>query len=219
MGRHYHFRSGQFYRADDRTGFPQYADRTRKQWDNLIVDESVWEPRQPQDLVRGVKDVQSVEDARPLPAPEFTGPFWTTVTAHLLPRTNLIPVESFAGFRIGDTIAVMTALDGGTLHRSTIINIGNFQVLGQGADLLTQNSNSLTTEGGLDLLTEDQALLPALVIGQILPDSVLSGAQIWNYGPVLPPQISALTDEGFDVLTTENGIPIALNQGGDLFTI
>ena len=65
MGRKLHYKAGSFYRTDDRTGFPQRAERTRREWTGLIVDENVWEPRQPQDFVRGVADDQSVPEARP----------------------------------------------------------------------------------------------------------------------------------------------------------
>ena len=66
MGRDRHYVPGSFYRVDDRTGFPTRSYRTRKEWNNLIVSERVWEARQPQDFVKGVKDDQTVPQARPL---------------------------------------------------------------------------------------------------------------------------------------------------------
>ena len=56
---------GSFYRIDDRTGFKVRAERTKKEWNGLIVREQSWEPRQPQDFVRGRKDQMTVPDARP----------------------------------------------------------------------------------------------------------------------------------------------------------
>lgn len=41
------------------------AERTRQEWNNLIVSDRVWEARQPQDFVKGVADNQTVPFARP----------------------------------------------------------------------------------------------------------------------------------------------------------
>lgn len=109
MGRHLHYRPGSFYRVDDRTGFPQRAERTRKEWTGLIVDESVWESRQPQDLVRGVKDNQNVPDARPLAPAVFLGPTSTTLSDEAAIGATVLPVQSTAGFQNGDSIGVMLA--------------------------------------------------------------------------------------------------------------
>lgn len=66
MGRDRHYVAGTFYRVDDRTGFPTRSWRTQKEWQGYIVDRRVWEARQPQDFVKGVKDDQTVPEARPL---------------------------------------------------------------------------------------------------------------------------------------------------------
>lgn len=71
MGTEKHFRMGSFYRVDDRTGFPQRAENTRREWQGLIVGKRVWEARQPQDFVRGVNDIQTVPNARPRPTDVF----------------------------------------------------------------------------------------------------------------------------------------------------
>lgn len=65
MGREFYYKPGSFYRICDRTGFAIRADRTKMEWNNLIVDQRVFEPRQPQDFVRGVNDDQTVPYARP----------------------------------------------------------------------------------------------------------------------------------------------------------
>ena len=98
MGRKLHFKMGSFYRTDDRTGFPQRAERTRKEWNNLIVDEKVWEPRQPQDLVKGVPDIQSVPDARPLGQNIYVGPISVATTANAVIGQTVIPVQTIFGF-------------------------------------------------------------------------------------------------------------------------
>jgi hypothetical protein len=156
MGRHYKYRPGSFYRVDDRTGFSQRAEHTRKQWNNLIVDEKVWEPRQPQDLVRGVKDQQSVQDVRPLAPDQFVGPVWTATSYAVPIGSNLIPVASVASFSVGDQIAIMTQGDGGVLFHSTVTGIGFYSFQSYGTVACFQ-------------------------IGDSLPQPVGTGAQVWNY--------------------------------------
>jgi len=51
----------------DRCGFDYRQSEIRKQWDGLMVCGKCWEPRHPQDFVKGVKDHQAVKDARPAP--------------------------------------------------------------------------------------------------------------------------------------------------------
>lgn len=120
MGRHLHYKPGSFYRTDDRTGFVQRAERTRKEWDGLIVDAKVWEPRQPQDLVKGVPDFQSVPDARPLGQNIYVGPISVqTTTAAVIGQTS-IPVQTTFGFYVGAKIGCMTDFDNGTVFFTTI---------------------------------------------------------------------------------------------------
>lgn len=107
MGRDLHFRPGSFYRKDDRTGFPVRAEDTRKEWNGLITWERVWEPRQPQDLVRGVKDKQSVPEARPLPPNDYVGPIAVQMSDNAAAGQTFVEVESTAGFGDGDMITIM----------------------------------------------------------------------------------------------------------------
>jgi hypothetical protein len=120
MGRKLHFKMGSFYRTDDRTGFPQRAERTRREWNNLIVDEKVWEPRQPQDLVKGVPDIQSVPDARPLGQNIYVGPISVAITANAVIGETVIPVQTTFGFYVGAKVGCMLDLDGGTVFFTTI---------------------------------------------------------------------------------------------------
>ena len=56
---------GDFWRICDRCGKKIRQSLTRKTWDGLWVCENDWEPRHPQDFVRGVEDKQSVREPRP----------------------------------------------------------------------------------------------------------------------------------------------------------
>lgn len=71
MGTELKYIPGSFYRVCDRTGFSTRADRTKREWQGLIVKKEVFEPRQPQDFVRGVQDIQTVPLARPRPTNVF----------------------------------------------------------------------------------------------------------------------------------------------------
>jgi len=51
-----------------RTGFKIKAEDARQEWNGLIVRRESWEPRQPQDYVKGVPDNPAVPLARPRPA-------------------------------------------------------------------------------------------------------------------------------------------------------
>lgn len=60
MGRADYLRLGDYNARCDRCGFKRKASELRAQWNNLMVCPEHWEPRQPQDFVRAVPDIQSV---------------------------------------------------------------------------------------------------------------------------------------------------------------
>lgn len=146
MGRKLHYKRGSFYRTDDRTGFPQRAERTRKEWTGLIVDETVWEPRQPQDLVRGVNDIQSVIDPRPLGSNVYVGPISIQTTAAAVIGQTSIPVETIAGFYDGAKVGCMTDYDNGTVFFTTINGTpaGSNLVLASGLPYPMASGNLIT---------------------------------------------------------------------------
>ena len=63
----------------DRTGFKTYAKDCRYEWTGMLVLNSEWEPRQPQDFVKGVPDGKPAHDIRPDEKPEFVGMYGETV--------------------------------------------------------------------------------------------------------------------------------------------
>jgi hypothetical protein len=73
MGTERFYKPGSFYRICDRTGFATRAEHTSTEWNNLIVRESVYERRHPQDFVKGVQDNQTVPFARPRQPNVFVG--------------------------------------------------------------------------------------------------------------------------------------------------
>lgn len=59
------YKHGDYNVICDKTGFKVKFSETRKEWNGLRVWKEVWEPRHPQDFVRGRVDKMSVYDPRP----------------------------------------------------------------------------------------------------------------------------------------------------------
>lgn len=112
------YRGGSFWRVDDRSGFTVRAGNTREEWNALIVDQKLWEIRQPQDFVKGVMDPQWVPDPRPTAPIVYDGPIYTqTQQAYGIGSATFV-VESTAGFTNGDPVGIM--LNNGEIFRSTL---------------------------------------------------------------------------------------------------
>jgi len=62
---------GDHWKICDVCGFRKRASETSKRWDGLMVCREDWEPRHPQDHVRGRIDRQTVPDPRSEPADVF----------------------------------------------------------------------------------------------------------------------------------------------------
>lgn len=54
------YKSGDFYCICDYSGFKIRRSEARKTWDGYLVRKDLWEPRHPQDFVRGRRDKISV---------------------------------------------------------------------------------------------------------------------------------------------------------------
>ena len=116
-GLNYQGASG-FWRQDDRSGFTVRSNNTRQEWTNAIVDGKLWEPRHPQDFVRGVVDDQTVDRPRPLPPNTFDGPIYVALTAKAAIGATFLTLGSIAGLTAGDKVGVM--LDNGVVFKTTI---------------------------------------------------------------------------------------------------
>lgn len=138
-----HYVPGTFYRIDDRSGFKVRSYHTKKEWNGLIVREQSWEPRQPQDLVRGVPDDQTVPEARPR-SPNVFMFVETSLAAGAAIRATSITVESSQGFSINDQIGVM--LDSGIPFRVAVTAIAG-SVIGLAAPLpVSAASGNIVTD-------------------------------------------------------------------------
>lgn len=112
------YRSGSFYRSDDRSGFTQRAENTRSEWNQLIVAEDLWEPRQPQDLVKGVPDDQTVPLPRPIPPAIWDGPLYFQLTQTASIGATFLYLQYIAGISDGDVVGIM--MNNGEFFNTTV---------------------------------------------------------------------------------------------------
>ena len=143
MARDHHYRPGSFYRIDARTGFATRAERTLKEWTGQIVRDASWEPRQPQDYVRGVTDNQMVPEPRPRLPKTFVptaitclteafassdgiGDFAIGISAIGAGNGSEIGVGSTYGWLVGDVVWIMA--DCGDYWRVEITGISNLDI-------------------------------------------------------------------------------------------
>ena len=106
---------GDHYVIDDVTGQKVPASETRKQWNGAVVSRENFEPRHPQDFVKGRPERYRVRDPRPRPLDVFVGPLDTTLTADALPGATSLSVASSVRMEAGDFLSIM--LDNGNPFR------------------------------------------------------------------------------------------------------
>lgn len=72
MGRADFWKRGQWLVICDVCGMKYHSADLKERWDGLMVCRQDWNPRQPQDFVRGIPDPQAVPWSRPDVPPPFT---------------------------------------------------------------------------------------------------------------------------------------------------
>lgn len=72
MGKADYYKSGDWNGICDYCGHKFKFSSLKKTWDGFHTCKNCWEPRQPQDFVRGVLDNQSVPITKPDTTPTFT---------------------------------------------------------------------------------------------------------------------------------------------------
>ena len=85
-----YYDNGSFNVICDVCGRQYRAFQLTQRWDGLMVCQGDWEPRQPQDFVRGVADKMAPPWTRPEPADTFINPFVNT-TSHVI---NGAPIDT-----------------------------------------------------------------------------------------------------------------------------
>jgi hypothetical protein len=73
---------GEWNACCDRCGFIYKSSELKKTWDGLMVCEKDWEPRHPQEFVKGTKDKQAVPWSKDEQPDTFT-----SVAQTLVPKT------------------------------------------------------------------------------------------------------------------------------------
>ena len=120
MKRQQKYRSGDHLVVCDRSGRTVYASETRKEWNGLRVHKDYWEPRHPQEFVRGRRDDQLVRDARPETAPESQ--LGTATNAETTSAANLTLVSLDTGAAQRLNRAGVTITDAGLAsYRSALL--------------------------------------------------------------------------------------------------
>jgi hypothetical protein len=88
------------------------ASELQRRWDGFMVDERCWEPRQPQDFVRGVADYQAPPYTRPEQSDSFIPFNFTPLLSYLSNGlvsiiTTIIPVPKIIMSIIGASTAML----------------------------------------------------------------------------------------------------------------
>ena len=102
------YESGLWYVVCDACGREFKSNELRKRWDGLMVCDGDYEPRHPQDFVRGVADKQTVPYSRPEQADQFINvctpvtsqgiaDYGTADCARADVYNNFLPVCTFEG--------------------------------------------------------------------------------------------------------------------------
>jgi hypothetical protein len=170
MGRHGPYRPGSFYRVSDRTGFPTRAEETKKEWTGLLVEERVWEARQPQDLVRGVRDDQSVPEPRPVAPNTFVSALYFTLADDAPPQSYRVVLTYTIGISVGDSVGVI--LDDGSIFNTTVAG---------GDALLDTYGNQLFDTYGQPLYDTNGTIGPGIGLADPLPQNASAGNLMIDY--------------------------------------
>jgi hypothetical protein len=212
MGRDLKYRPGSYYMVDDRTGFAGRAETMKREWDGLMVSERRWEPRQPQDYVRGVRDDQTVPIARPNARPTFYGPLNAALAQAAAPQSSVIYLESAVGMAQGDQLRIM--LDTGELWGAIAIEIS---INAETADITFTNDLgsplTFTGAGGQAIQFEGSAAsgIPVL-LSSALPSGASAGNLVFDLGPANSSQGPLLQQGGPQTINTQGDGPINLQE-------
>jgi hypothetical protein len=88
MGARDYYKKGDWNAICDVCGFKRKASEMKMRWDGIMCCPEDWEPRQPQDFVRGVPDDQTVPWTRPEPPDVFVIPPLALLDTFGLPLTD-----------------------------------------------------------------------------------------------------------------------------------
>lgn len=108
---------GDYWMVCDRCGFDYRQSEMRQTWDGLWVCQKDWEPRHPQDFVKGIPDHQEVPVARPA---ESQTQATTTLLGARTTGETYVNLASTSGISLWGTIGI--SLDNG-LVQWVLVNV------------------------------------------------------------------------------------------------
>lgn len=108
---------GSWYFIDAWSGVKVRSGKARLQWDGVMTSGTMWSPRQPQDMVQGVRDEQAPPWVRPRQVNQFTV-VASYVTAFSGRGSLSMTIANSQGFSLGDVCQV--PLDNGSLFQFRI---------------------------------------------------------------------------------------------------
>ena len=111
MGRADYWKPGDYNALCDRCGLKFKRSELRYTWDRLLVCDKCWEPRHPQDFVRGRKDIQRVPDAR---VDTQTMQNTTTLSSGASQHDTTLSLTSVSGMYSGTSLGI--ALDSSVIQ-------------------------------------------------------------------------------------------------------
>jgi hypothetical protein len=138
---------GDYLMIDDRSGFVIWGSDSQKEWTGARVYRRLWEPRHPQDFVRGKREDFAVPDGRPVADPSLLpqiGPYESPLTVQGNPGDLSVVVQSIAGFRVGDSILI--TLDDSTFYATILsvpINVDSTNIRTDALDLFVDSTQSI----------------------------------------------------------------------------
>lgn len=133
------WRPGDYWMVCDICGFDYRRSQMKQRWDGLWVCGADWEPRHPQDFVKGVPDRQNPPVVRPAVDTETTT---TTLSAGASKGATSIIVTSATGIYENESIGV--TLDDGTVQWTLVGGVtGTTITLDEGLDGAAASGNTV----------------------------------------------------------------------------
>jgi len=129
MGRADFYKDGDYNAICDECGKKYKFSQLKKRWDGLFVCSRDWEPRHPQDYLKGIRDNMSVPISRPEAANSFIAPFGvgissiiSMVVVAIRIKTIIIGVSSLASIitNLYPVSAVKKTVNGFAVNKTTL---------------------------------------------------------------------------------------------------
>lgn len=129
MGRADFYKDGDYNAICDECGKKYKFSQLKKRWDGLFVCSRDWEPRHPQDYLKGIRDNMSVPISRPEAGNSFIAPFGvgissiiSMVVVAIRIKTIIIGVSSLASIitNLYPVSAVKKTVNGFAVNKTTL---------------------------------------------------------------------------------------------------